>query len=270
MARRWNKQEETFYKNELQDLYVTKNKTIGEIGLFLNISEQTVFRRLQRLQIPSTPELKENYLRKRKDITVPEKSSKLAEFFGVMLGDGHLSPTQTVVTLGSKEILYVQYVVSLMQQLFTATPKIGLRKTGYRDVYLGSTSIVRWLRSEGLVQHKVRSQVDVPVWIFNKKEYMEAFVRGFFDTDGSIYKLRFGIQISFTNKSKPLLVSLQLMLKTLGYRPSKVGALRVYLTRVPDVRRFFTEIQPANEKHVRRFDEFIQSVGTEVVKRDAL
>lgn len=270
MARRWTVEEEKMYRKQLFDLYVIHNKTIKEIGAILHIAEQTVFQRLQRLNIPSTPFTKQNYLRKRKNIVFPVRSKALAEFFGIMLGDGHLSPTQVIVTLGTKEEAYTLYVVELIQKLFSTYAKIGVRKSGYRDVYLGSTELANWLRQEGLVAHKVKSQVDVPQWIFEKQEYMMAFARGFFDTDGSVYRLTFGIQISFTNKSTPLLVSLQSMLKKLGYKPSKVGTVRVYLTRISDVWRFFEEIKPKNQKHVRRFDEFTARVGTQAVNEGRL
>lgn len=270
MAKRWTMEEEKRYREQLFDLYVIHNKTIREIGPILHISEKTVFQRLRRLNIPSTPSTKQNYLRKRKNIILPVRSIALAEFFGIMLGDGHLSPTQIIVTLGTKEESYALHVVELTQKLFSTSVKIGVRASGYRDVYLGSTEVTNWLRKEGLVSHKVKSQVDVPQWIFEKREYMTAFLRGFFDTDGSVYRLTFGIQISFTNKSTPLLVSLQSMLKKLGYKPSKVGAVRVYLTRISDVRRFFAEVKPKNQKHMRRFDEFITSVGTQAVNEGRL
>src|ERR1019366_69525 len=109
--------------------------------------------------------------------------------------------------------------------------------------------ITSWLLKEGLVNNKVKSQVDIPKWIFKKPEFMQRFLRGFFDTDGSIYKLKFGIQISLSNKSQPMLKSLQRMLFKLGYNPSAVSADRVYLTGIPDVKRFFAEIIPENQKH---------------------
>ncbi len=112
--------------------------------------------------------------------------------------------------------------------------------------------------SEGLVFNKVKSQVDVPKWIFSNEEFMKRFLRGFFDTDGSIYKLRYGIQISFKNYSHPLLKSLQKMLSGLGYKPSRISSHSVYVTRVSDVVRFFEEIQPANIKHKKRYDAFIK------------
>src|ERR1035437_5221247 len=184
-------------------------------------------------------------------------TENLAEFFGIMLGDGHVSHFQVVVCLGTKEASYAEYVSLLIKKIFKTKAKIGIRKTYYRDVYVGSTAITSWLLKEGLVNKKVVSQVDVPKWIFTKPEFMKRFLRGFFDTDGSIYKLRFGIQISLTNFSGPLLLSLQSMLFKLGYTPSRLSSDCVYLTRIPDVKRFFAEIKSKNQKHQRRFKGFI-------------
>ncbi len=254
MARRWTTQEEDQYRRELVELYVVQNKTIGEIGKLLGMRQGGVFRRMQRLEIRSTPESKPGYLNMLKEICIPTKrTEKLAEFFGIMLGDGHISHFQTLVTLGTKELPYVEYVAKLMSQLFKTPASICIRSDGYRDVYIGSVTLTRWLKNEGLVQNKVASQVEAPEWIFKRNEFMQAFLRGFFDTDGSFYLLRFGRQISLTNKSLPLLHSLRNMLVRLQFRPSEVSADRVYLTRKGDVDRFFAEIQPANTKHLRRF-----------------
>lgn len=84
---------------------------------------------------------------------------------------------------------------------------------------------------------------------------MKSFLRGFFDTDGSVYKLKFGVQMSFCNRSLPILKSLQLMLKKLEYNPSDISLYNMYLTRRGDIERFFKEIKPANPKHVSRYLE---------------
>ncbi len=256
MARRWTPDEETRNRRELHELYVVQNKTIGEIAPLLGITENTVYDRLIRLQIPSAPELKPNYLRKKKDVWIPtDRSEKLAEFFGIMLGDGHISHFQTVVTLGSKELEYVTYVANLLKEIFKTPSTISVRADGYCDVYIGSVEITKWLKEQGLVSNKVASQVSAPAWIFEESRYMRSFLRGFFDTDGSFYLLRYGRQISFTNHSLPLLHSLRNMLLKLEFRPSEVSCGRViYLTRRNDVSRFFKEIQPANTKHIRRFE----------------
>ncbi len=264
MGSKWSAQEETKYQKELFDLYVTKNMTIKEIGVSLGTAEQTIYKRLKRLNIPTQPEKKQNYRNQRHDVVLPtKKSDELAEFFGIMLGDGKLAPYQVIVTLGTKEHAYAKHVSQLITTIFAVTPKIGIRKTGYTDVYFGSVLASRWLREEGLVYNKVLSQVDIPDWIFTKKRYTTSFLRGFFDTDGSIYLLKFGIQISLTNYSLPLLSSLQKMLQILRYNPSAISSHKVYITKIPEIKRFFQEIQPANPKHQRRYEKFlnIASIG---------
>lgn len=254
MARRWTMKEENRYHFELVDLYIKQNKSLREVSKILGISESTVFRRLNRLGIKTQPYLKKNYLKKRTDVKIPNKYSvDLAEFFGIMLGDGHVSHFQVVVSLGNKEEKYAKHVKLLMKKIFETNVKISLRGTGYRDVYLGSVDITSWLLKQGLVYNKVKSQVDVPAWIFGKNNFMEGFLRGFFDTDGSVYKLKYGIQMSFCNRSLPILKSLQLMLKKLEYNPSSISLYNMYLTRRGDVKRFFEEIKPSNPKHVARY-----------------
>jgi DNA-binding transcriptional regulator WhiA len=258
MARRFTAEEEDKYRKELYELYVVENRTISEIAGILQLhSPQTVYDRLRRLQIPTCREKKERYNNRRTDIQLPMHSCELAELLGVLLGDGSITHFQIWVTLGIKEMAYAKYVSALIQQVFGGTPKISIRGNGYKDVYLGSTVATNWLFNEGLVHNKVLSQVGVPPWIFEREDYMESFVRGFFDTDGSIYKLRHGLQISLTNFSLPLLSALQKMLEILRYHPSAISSHKVYITRIPEIKRFFRDIQPANLKHQRRFEKFL-------------
>lgn len=261
MARRWNKTEEKLYKAQLIELYIRQNKTIAEIGILLKIAESTVFDRLNRLGIPPSPQNKTHYRNQSRTVVVPtNRSAELAEFYGIMLGDGHISRFQIVVTLGTKELNYVEYVAALMSTLFKARPTIFVRKDGYRDVFLGSVDLIKYLKADGFVTNKVKYQVDIPSWIYEKTEWMNSFVRGFFDTDGSVYQLRYGMQVSFTNKSAQLLISLHKMLIALGYNPSAISTGRIYLTRRKDLQKFFSEVKPANAKHCRRYQNFC--VGT--------
>ena len=145
----------------------------------------------------------------------------------------------------------------------------------YKDVYLGSRDLSDWLRKEGLVYNKVLAQVAAPKWIYSKRRYMQRFLKGFFDTDGSVYKLRFGVQVAFNNNSKPLLEDTHKMLRLLQYRVSKVSGFKIYLTFREDVVRFFQEIRPANPKHQERLGSFVGSnqeigAGTQAANGDAL
>ncbi len=252
MAKSWTAEEKLKKFNELKFLYVEKEMSIKQVGKLLGIAEQTVFKRLRYFGISSNPKL-----RRRKDIIIPESyTPDLAEFFGIMLGDGRLSGSQVVVTLGTKELEYAEYVVELIRKVFGARPKIAIRKRGYKDVYLGSVDLTGWLRSEGLVYNKVLAQVDAPKWIFTNPRFIENFIKGFFDTDGSVYRLRWGNQISFNNESLPLLKSIRDMLLYIGYSPSKISGYKVYLTKKSNIERFFREISPKNPKHIRRYIDF--------------
>lgn len=259
MAKRWTIAEEKAKRAELRKLYVEDNKTIGEIAVVLGIDQTTVYDRLKRLGIPSSPCRKVRYCNRRSDITIPvDHSEAIAEFIGVLLGDGHITPTQVVVTLGTKD-RYVEYVVALIRQIFKIEPRVMIRPRGAEIVvYFGSTAAVRWLLKMGLQSNKVKFQVDVPGWIFGKAKYMRAALRGLIDTDGSVYRLKNGgVQMSFTNRSEPLLQSARWMFHELKFHPSRISGPRFYLTKRKDLDRFFHEVGFGNQKHTERFKQFV-------------
>ena len=115
MPRRWTLQEEKTKRAELVNLYVEQNKTMKEVGKILDIAEQTVFDRLKRLNIPTCPQNKLTYCnRKRKDLIFPDFSEKLAEFTGMLLGDGHISPHPGQVFICINRIFYYFCEVSVI------------------------------------------------------------------------------------------------------------------------------------------------------------
>ncbi len=258
MPARGSKEVELVKFKELHDLYVVQNKTIGEIGKILHLGESTVFDRLLRLGIKPNRSGKKGF-NCTSPATIPYIHTRsVAEFFGVMLGDGHLTSSQIAVTLGNKELDYVNYVSSLITKVFNITPKIYTRPKGYFIVSFGSVKIVRWLQANGLVFNKVKDQVKAPDWIFKRPFLMEGFLKGFFDTDGSIYRLRYGVQLAFTNRSRPLLEDIHNSLEQLNYHPSKISRFQVYVTRRKYVLRFLKHINPANIKHRQRSKEFVK------------
>lgn len=256
MPRRWTIDEAEVRRTELVELYVSQNKTIGDIALLLGMSETGVYDRLQRLSIPSLRVDKPHFNNRRTDVVIPrEYSEDLAEFVGILLGDGHLTPTQVTVTLGTKD-RYAPEVAQLMERIFHIVPRIIVRKEGEHVVYFGSTVVVRWLLAMGLCFNKVCAQVDVPRWIFTDSVFMRSALRGLFDTDGSVYRLAYGVQISFCNHSRPLLNSVHQMLATLGFHPSAISGANLYLTRRADLGIFFQTVGFRNRKHQERFKQF--------------
>ncbi len=256
MPRRWNILEEKEKFKELKRLYVVNNKTIGEIAELLSLGESTIYQRLLRLGITPVPSKKSRYRNRNISINIPKRYSvDLAEFIGILLGDGHITPTQVTVTLGTKDE-FIDYVAQLMKKLFGDTPKIITTNDNGKVVYIGSTVLVRWLLAMGLVFNKVKHQVGIPRWCLSRRSYMKRVIRGLIDTDGSVYRLRDGVQISFCNRSRPLLESARSILLNLGYSPSKISGYNIYLTRRGDLIKYFNEVGFSNRKHQKRFLEF--------------
>lgn len=259
MARRWTKEEEEEKRRQIAILYWGYDKTIAEIGELLEIAESTVYDRMKRLDIPTDPNKKGSCTRRRQDITVPESSSvDLAELVGVLLGDGGISETQVRITLCKEEVSYSKYLCNFIEELLSVEPG-SFKRPEYNslEIYVGSVDLVEYLKDMGFVSNKVEEQVSVPDWVYSKADFKQAFLRGFFDTDGSIYSLKHGVQMSFSNGSSPLLQATREFLIDLRYHPSKISKDRtVYITRKEDLYKYKKEIGFGNEKHLKRAEKF--------------
>lgn len=202
---------------------------------------------------------------RRKEIKKPKYSSQLAEFVGIMLGDGHLGQWQAVIAFNtSTDAAYMRFVCQLIEHLFAIQPFLKDRKD-HSIIGISSIELIEYLGSIGLVSgNKVVNQVEVPSWVFNDKEYMKACIRGLIDTDGNIARKNYhartlAMQISFSNKSLPLLQSARRILAELDFTPTRISGPQVHLTRRKDVERYVCQIGFNNEKHVKRYQEFLNS-----------
>lgn len=122
---------------------------------------------------------------------IPEPSALLAEFFGIMIGDGGINnPWQANITLNSEaDAQYVGFVSNLCETLFRVAPRIMKRKETKAIVAsLASTTAVDFLVDKSLARgNKLETGLLMPDWIFSQKEYRIACIRGLMDTDGGLY-----------------------------------------------------------------------------------
>lgn len=202
---------------------------------------------------------------KRKEIVYPKKSAKLAEFMGIMLGDGGITRKQISVTLNSEDDKeYTQFVFDLIKELFKVEAGISKRKDAKAlRLQVSRINLVDFLVKLGLKRgNKVKQKADVPRWIKEKKEFKIACLRGLIDTDGGILTHRYRVngrlytykKMCFNNRSEPLLKSAGRILSELGFTP-KIRKERddLYLYNEREVKRYFEEIGTHNLKHLRRF-----------------
>ncbi len=187
-------------------------------------------------------------------IKSPEFTEELAEFVGIMLGDGSIfvGPNDNQVRITGNSITEADYVTrfvkNLMSELFGIVPHIRFPKgKNAVIVYSDSKNLVEFLRSIGLKSgDKIRNKLGIPAWIKSDNKLLASCIRGLVDTDGSISRLKPHwpnlLQISFKNNNSILLNDFRESLIALGFIPSKIFGNRVVLTRKAEIQKYFKEI----------------------------
>lgn len=117
------------------------------------------------------------------------KSRKMAEFVGILLGDGSISHGQNrlQVTLNKNELDYAHYVVGLIYEIFGKNSTIKFRKNeNALDIHLFNKETVDFLiREVGMVESPKWNRAIVPRQ-FRNNRLSRYVLRGYFDTDGSV------------------------------------------------------------------------------------
>lgn len=207
-----------------------------------------------------------NPIFKREIIYKPKKSKELAEFIGIMLGDGGISNwrQQIRITLNNRDDKeYIKFVYSLTEKLFRKKPSILKRKNAKAsDISVSSMNLVDYLISLGLKSgNKFKLQVDIPDWIKNNRAYSIACIRGLVDTDGCIFKHSYKIKnklytyrkLSFTSYSQPLRESVYGIFRSLGIKSRLYSYRDVRIDSQKDMQKYFKIIGSSNPKHLNRY-----------------
>ena len=203
-------------------------------------------------------------VRLRNAIVVPPDGEELAEFIGIVLGDGTISEYQVRVALNATtDREYADYVAGLARRLFDI--RVATREPDEEDViYLTMTgrNLVEFLIGKGLCRgNKIKQRADVPEWIRINGDLARACVRGLVDTDGSIYyhshfvrgRHYRNIGLSFTSHSLPLLMSVHKTLCGVGLAAKCDGRSHVSLYSRVGIERYLEVVGTNNQKHARRF-----------------
>ncbi|MBS3104955.1 hypothetical protein J4234_01740 [Candidatus Woesearchaeota archaeon] len=231
---------------------------------------------------------KEEYLKEHKNwgsikiINFPEKSERLAELVGIILGDGNLHAYKKGKDVGTyslriagnyiKDYEYLtNYVANLCKDLFMVKPRT-YKQPNVNCIYLiiDGRLIVDFLIEIGLKHgNKIKSQVTIQNWIKENDAYLKACIRGLIDTDGCIYEMLPHwpglFQINFENRNITLLRDTREALINLGYHPSKICGKRtvfgtkIYISRKEEIKRFYKEIWSSNDRNIKQFTKVFNS-----------
>lgn len=202
-----------------------------------------------------------------------QKSNELAEFIGVMLGDGHLGKSHelghyTVKICGSMDDL--EYLTKFIMPLFSKLFKKRLRMfrcKGSKAVmfYAYDKDVVCTLEHYGLRPgNKKSSNARIPEWIFSDNGYLRACVRGIFDTDGTVFPKSTNPkrpQLELTSKIIGIQETFRRGLLQLGFKPSvwsKGASPKCGLYAKSQIIKYVREVGFHNPKHKRRYDAILR------------
>lgn len=201
-----------------------------------------------------------------RQIKKPPFSSKLAEFIGIVLGDGGISKYQVAISLHAiDDLKYSYFVSSLVHTLFGIKPSRRLRKHAkVIDVVVSRIQLVEFCLKSGLcIGNKIRQQIDIPSWIKANLDYKIACVRGLIDTDGCFFIHKYKSagkyysykKIGFTSRSFPLLISVSNILSELGIKNRLMGQYQVRIEAQESVKKYFSIIGSHNLKYMDRYSK---------------
>jgi len=197
----------------------------------------------------------------RNKVLLPKHSADLAEFFGIMLGDGGINNQwQANITLNAtKDRAYSQYIQELINLLFGITPKSFIYKT--KDalrILANGVSLVDFLVSEGLPRgNKLRAGLTIPTWILRNKKYSYACVRGLIDTDGCMFihthtvagKVYRNIGLTFSSRSPDLIFQAAAIIEKSGIMPHvSLRGTDIYVYRKEAVERYLKIFGSSNDR----------------------
>ena len=226
----------------------------------------------------NTGKFKECFIGSRLKTYFPLKSSRLAEFVGILLGDGGITKRQISITLHKYDDQdFSIYVKSLIKQLFHVTPSLYKRRgENIVSIVVSRSELVQWLNSIGLLTgSKVKQQVDIPIWIKESASFTKACIRGLFDTDGCFYvdkhpyrkKVYENCCMNFTNRSLPILSFFKRGLDQLGFHPTQRTKFSIFLRKEKEILKYFQIIGTSNKKHCKKFQNYFKNKHGEVPKR---
>jgi len=190
-------------------------------------------------------------------IRIPvEKRALLAEFVGILLGDGHLSRKSfTIVLAYPKEREYADFVIRSVVDLFGKKPLVARRNNSIRIV-LNSVESISFLNGLGIAcGSRCRRRVRIPDFVWGSRLFLARCVRGLIDTDGCVFRkqkqyTRLGIEFKNTNAS--LLSQFARAMNVLGFNPCR-SKYAIRIQRQEEVARYAKEIGFSNPKNLRRY-----------------
>jgi len=206
-------------------------------------------------------------------------NKKLAEFTGIMLGDGSIgkykckkgdgtSNTQRciAVTLSSDEKEFSEYVISLFNDLFDINPSVRQKNNeNVIEVRSFRQDLFKFLTTKlGLRTSPKWNRAEIPE-IYLGDNYRKEVLRGYFDTDGSVVLTdnngtlypRLEMKISPSPMQKQFVRVLENENFNFGNYDIGKRKIRIQMNGKSQLQKWLKEIGFANRKHLNKTDRVL-------------
>ncbi|MFA5141712.1 MAG: LAGLIDADG family homing endonuclease [Candidatus Woesearchaeota archaeon] len=199
-------------------------------------------------------------------------NERLAEFVGIMLGDGYISyPKTPRIKISLDSIVdkdYLSYVHTLLEEIFGCNIILENRKTeNTSNLFIFNRDVIRSIINEiGLIPSPKWDRAIIPTWIF-QKHFEKQVLRGYFDTDGCVVRTnnngtlypRLEMKISPSPMQKQFIK----ILSDLGFRFKAYnigkGKVRIQINGKEELRKWCSLVGFSNAKHASKANFFLNT-----------
>ena len=193
-------------------------------------------------------------------------SPEIAEICAAIIGDGWIESSEKSLYIAGHltedRPYYDEYLVPLFKRLFV---EVKPKEYAYWRVYglgIHRTKIIKKIIDLGVKKGKKAHIVSFPDWIFFKKKFMVAALRGIFDTDGGFhckkcygkYDNKFRKQyhcqprIVISSTSKKLIFQIYEIMNKLGFNPERIKSREAEFARGRNNRKnYFIKLNRLDE-----------------------
>ncbi|MFA5005331.1 MAG: LAGLIDADG family homing endonuclease [Candidatus Omnitrophota bacterium] len=202
-----------------------------------------------------------------KEFVKPIRSSELAEFLGIVLGDGSVSDYQVKIYCNSMhDYDYALFIRTLINNTLGLDVAIHNRVKNTLELVVSSVKLVKFLNDQGIYSgNKILNKSVVPGWVKTSCDYMKSCLRGLMDTDGSIYfhnHVTKGYQyrnpvLCFTSHSEAILHSVNEIFSDLGFNVKNSRAQdRIFIYNCDEIIKYRDLIGSSNPYFLNRLKSF--------------
>jgi len=200
-----------------------------------------------------------------KDIKIPSLSKELAEFAGIVIGDGGITQSQVMISTNSiTDRKYGYFVKRLIDKLFHV--KASIYFVDSHTVMIIAVSRIKLVefchkKLELNIGNKLKQGLDIPGWIRKDSEFEKACIRGIMDTDGCIFNevhningKKYGYKrLNITSASPKLRKSIFDIFEKNGLSPKIRNNRCVQIEDKEKIDKYFQIIGTSNPKHLKRY-----------------